>query len=60
LTANPIAQFALDRALPLLRTANINAEALPPADLMIVIAFGQKIVERQVHHARLGSINLHA
>ena len=46
--------------LPLLTTANINAEQLPTADLMLVIAFGQKIAEHVVHHARLGSINLHA
>ena len=60
LTPTPVAAFALDRGLPLLRTADINREALPPADLMVVIAFGQKIAEHQVRHARLGSINLHA
>jgi methionyl-tRNA formyltransferase len=60
LTPTPIAQFALERGLPLLRTANINAEPLPAADVMVVIAFGQKIAENVVHHARLGSLNLHA
>src|SRR5688572_16462968 len=60
LTANPIAQFALDRSLSLVRTAHICAEPLSPADLLMVIAFGQKIAERQIRHARLGSINLHA
>jgi len=60
LTPNPVAQFALDHSLPLLRTADINAETLPPADVMVVIAFGQKIGEAQVNHPRLGSINLHA
>jgi methionyl-tRNA formyltransferase len=59
LTPTPIAKLALDRRLPLLRTADINRESLPPADLMVVIAFGQKLAEHQVHHARLGSINLH-
>ncbi|MGB7158817.1 MAG: methionyl-tRNA formyltransferase [Tepidisphaeraceae bacterium] len=60
LTPTPISQFALDRGLPPLRTANINTEALPPADVLVVIAFGQKIAPHVVDHARLGSINLHA
>ncbi len=47
-------------ALPLLKTADLNREHLPAADVMLVIAFGQKIAEAQVHHPRLGSINLHA
>ena len=33
---------------------------LPVADAMVVIAFGQKIGERIVHHPQLGSVNLHA
>jgi len=60
LAPTPVSQFALEKNLPLLRTHNINAEPLPPADLMIVIAFGQKISPAIVHHPRLGSINLHA
>ena len=60
LTPTPIAKFALERNLPLLRTQNINAEPLPPADLLVVIAFGQKIAPHVVEHARLGGINLHA
>ncbi len=60
LTPTPISQLATERRLPLLATANINTESLPPADVMIVIAFGQKIAERAVIHPRLGSINLHA
>lgn len=59
LTPTPVGQFALDHHLPLIRTPDINAENLPPADLMIVIAFGQKIAPPAVHHPRLGSINLH-
>jgi methionyl-tRNA formyltransferase len=43
-----------------IRTVNINAEPLPPADLMIVIAFGQKIAPAIVNHPQLGSVNLHA
>jgi methionyl-tRNA formyltransferase len=60
LTPTPIAAFAADQNLPLLKTANINVETLPPADAMVVIAFGQKIGEAAVHHPRLGSVNLHA
>ena len=60
LTPNPIARFALENNLPLIRTANINNEQLPPADLMIVIAFGQKIAPDIVDHPRLCSANLHA
>ena len=41
-------------------TANLNAEELPAADLLIVIAFGQKISEAVANHPRLGSVNLHA
>ena len=60
MTPTPIAAFAAARNLPLLKTANINTETLPPADAMVVIAFGQKIGESAVHHPRLGSVNLHA
>jgi len=60
LTPTPIAQFALDHNLPLTRTSDINAESLPPADLIIVIAFGQKISEAVGNHPRLGSVNLHS
>jgi methionyl-tRNA formyltransferase len=60
MTPTPIAAFAAARNLPLLKTANINTETLPPADAMVVIAFGQKIGESAVHHPPLGSVNLHA
>src|SRR5436305_11579676 len=60
LTPTPISQAALAADLPLIRTADINSETLPPADLMLVIAFGQKIADAVVNHPRLGSINLHA
>jgi methionyl-tRNA formyltransferase len=60
LTPTPIAQFATHCGLPLLRTDNINVESLPAADVMVVIAFGQKIAPEKVSHPRLGSINLHA
>jgi methionyl-tRNA formyltransferase len=60
LTPTPISKFAVERNLPLLRTQNINDEQLPPADLLVVIAFGQKIAPHVVDHARLGSVNLHS
>ncbi|MBC8108649.1 MAG: methionyl-tRNA formyltransferase [Anaerolineae bacterium] len=59
LTPTPVGQFALDNNLPLTRTNDINAEQLPTADVMVVIAFGQKIAEHVINHARLGAINLH-
>jgi methionyl-tRNA formyltransferase len=60
LTPTPIADLATSLGLPVIRTDNINTELLPPADLMIVIAFGQKIGPAAVHHPRLGSVNLHS
>jgi methionyl-tRNA formyltransferase len=60
LTPTPISAFALECNLPLLRTQNINVEPLPSADVLVVIAFGQKIAPHVVNHARLGGINLHA
>jgi len=59
LTPTPIAQFAIEKKLPLLRTESINNESLPSADLLIVVAFGQKISPEKVTLATLGSINLH-
>jgi methionyl-tRNA formyltransferase len=60
LTATPIGAFALQAGLPVTATANINAEPTLEADVMVVIAFGQKIGEAAVHRPRLGSVNLHA
>lgn len=60
LTPTPIGQFAIENNLPLIRTENINQLSLPAGDVMVVVAFGQKIAPHQVNHSRLGSINLHA
>jgi methionyl-tRNA formyltransferase len=60
LTLTPVAELATSLSLDLMRTDDINAQPLPPADVMVVIAFGQKIGEPAVHHPRLGSVNLHA
>lgn len=59
-TPTPIAQRALAAGLPLLRTDAINREPLPDADVMVVIAFGQKIAEAIADRPRLASVNLHA
>lgn len=59
LTPSAVSQFALERNVPLLRTADVNAERLPHADVLVVIAFGQKIAPHVVNHARLGAVNLH-
>ena len=60
LTPTPVAGVAADLGTVALRTDNINAEVLPAADVLVVIAFGQKIAPHVVNHARLGSVNLHA
>lgn len=60
LSPTPIAAAAESLHLPLLKTADINRETLPAADVMVVIAFGQKIAETIVGHPKLGSVNLHA
>lgn len=60
LTPTPISRYAIESGLPVNPTANINQETLPQADVMVVIAFGQKIADSVVHHPKLGSVNLHA
>jgi methionyl-tRNA formyltransferase len=60
LTPTAVAQLAIDGSLPLIRTENINIEKLPDADVLVVIAFGQKIAEHVVRQPRLGGVNLHA
>jgi methionyl-tRNA formyltransferase len=60
LTPTPVAQFAGKNSLPVFRTEHLSYEQLPEADLMIVIAFGQKISPAAADHPKLGSMNLHA
>ena len=60
LTPTPVSLAATELGLPVLATADINTLSLPAADLLVVIAFGQKIGDAIVYHPRLGSINLHA
>ena len=59
-TPTPIAAAAGELGLPVLRTDNINADSLPAADLLVVIAFGQKIGDPVIRAPRLGAVNLHA
>jgi methionyl-tRNA formyltransferase len=54
------AVFAARENIPLLKTPDINRETLADADVMVVIAFGQKISPALVNRPRLGSVNLHA
>ena len=60
LTPTPIAQYAAEQKLPVVCTDSLNTQTLPIADVMIVIAFGQKISDAVAHHAKYGSVNLHA
>jgi methionyl-tRNA formyltransferase len=60
LTPTPVGEFAAAKSLAVVETPDINSEKLPPADVMVVIAFGQKLVEGIVNGPRLGSVNLHA
>jgi methionyl-tRNA formyltransferase len=60
MTPTPTASAAEELKLPVIRTNDINAEPLPSADVMVVIAFGQKLGDAVIHKPRLGSINLHA
>lgn len=60
MTPTPISHWAESAGVPLLHTENINQESLPEADVMVVIAFGQKIAPHIASHCRLGSLNLHA
>jgi len=60
LTPTPIARLAMERGLRVMKTKNINEEKLDTADLLVVIAFGQKVAPHIVNHARFRSVNLHA
>lgn len=62
LTPTPVGQFVQQEAssIPLVATADLNSEQLPEADVLVVIAFGQKIAPHVTDKPRLGAINLHA
>ncbi len=60
LTSTPIAAWAEEAELDVVRTERFNDEQLPEADALVVIAFGQKISQEQANAPRLGAMNLHA
>ena len=60
LAATPVGEWAESAGLPLTKTGRLNAEPLPPADALVVIAFGQKISPAVTAHPRYGAVNLHA
>jgi len=61
LAATPIAEVAEKMGMAVTRTDDLNSiSPLPSADLMVVIAFGQKISQGIANHPGLGSVNLHA
>ncbi len=65
LTPTAVAQWALEKNMPLLRTDNANAEALAilrelKPDALAVIAFGQKLSDELLAVAPRGNINLHS
>lgn len=59
-TPTPISRYSLEHDLPLIRTNDINSLDLADCDVMVVIAFGQKLAPHCVDRPRLGSVNLHA
>ncbi|MBN1788759.1 MAG: methionyl-tRNA formyltransferase [Sedimentisphaerales bacterium] len=65
ITANDIAQWAQENNIPFTNTQNINSpesieliKELKP-DLLVVIAFGQKISEEVINIPQKGAINVH-
>lgn len=62
LTPTPVGQFCLTTTppLPVTPTADLNAEDVPACDVLVVIAFGQKVADSVIARARLGAVNLHA
>ena len=58
--ATSVADWAESAGLPLVKTDRLNAEPLPAADVLVVIAFGQKISQAVTQHPRYGAVNLHA
>ena len=64
-TPTPIAAYAAEIGLPVLKTANVNnpqvlagLRAVVP-DILVVIAFGQKIADAVLSLAPHGGVNLH-
>ena len=66
LTPTPVTQWALDHAVPVTRTGNVNAPEMlgliraAGAACLVVIAFGQKLSDEVLAAAKFGGINLHS
>jgi methionyl-tRNA formyltransferase len=64
-TIGPIKRFARDRKMPVIQPEDVNAPAAvrriqrAAPDLLLVIAYGQKLGPRLLGLARHGAINLH-
>jgi len=62
----PAASWAFERSVPVIETADVNAPEIVDTirkcapDLIVVIAFGQKISKQVVDIAPKGAINVHA
>jgi methionyl-tRNA formyltransferase len=66
LSHTPAANWAFERSIPVIETADVNAPQIVEQikkcgpDLIVVIAFGQKISKEVVDIAPKGAINVHA
>jgi methionyl-tRNA formyltransferase len=66
LTPTPVAEWAEKNSIPCIETANINTPEMAEivstcrGDLLLVIAFGQKIANHVIKLHQKGAINVHA
>jgi methionyl-tRNA formyltransferase len=60
LAAPPVKLAALELGLPVLQPLKIRTETPPPADVYVVVGYGQIIPQRIIDIPRLGIINVHA
>lgn len=60
LTPTPVGAYCVGEGVPVVATGDLNGETLPACDVLVVIAFGQKIAEWVTRWPRLGAVNLHA
>jgi len=65
-TPTPVAGWAAEHSVPVIETADVNAPEIADRlnkcrpDLIVIIAFGQKISNQVVAVAPKGAINVHA
>ncbi|MEM6315543.1 MAG: methionyl-tRNA formyltransferase [Planctomycetota bacterium] len=60
LTATPIGAWCDTHGLPVTRTMSINSEPMVESDVLVVIAFGQKVGQHVTDAPEFGAVNLHA